>query len=55
MKQYKCVKIGYESEDTQLMLNELAQKGWKVICSYSKNGYWLILESEKEICSKCLR
>lgn len=44
---YKCVKIEYRAEDTEDMLNELAKKGWRVVCSYAWHGLWLILEKKK--------
>ncbi len=53
MKKYKVFQISQEAEDTEKKLNQLAKNGWKLICSYSKNNYWLIMEKEKEICPKC--
>ena len=50
MKEYKCFEIGIEGIYTQRMLNEFAEEGWRLICSYSKNGYWLIMERNKKIC-----
>jgi hypothetical protein len=47
MKRYKCIEIGKEAEDTEKMLNQLAQKGWSVVCSYAHNGNYLILEREE--------
>jgi len=47
MKEYKVIKIGREAEDTEYMLNEFAEQGWKLICSYAHNNEWLILEKEK--------
>ena len=44
MKRYKCIEIGKEIEDTEKMLNQLAQKGWSVI---AYNGNYLILEREE--------
>ncbi len=46
MKEYKCVKIGFEVPDTEKMLNELALEGWKLICSYALE--YLILERERK-------
>ena len=53
MKEYKCIEIEPEGWETERELNHLARQGWKVICSYAKHGYWLILEKDKEICTKC--
>ncbi len=47
MKQYKCVKIRLTGRGTQRDLNELAEDGWKLICSYAY-GNWLILERERK-------
>ena len=47
MKQYKCIKIKWSGRDTQEYLNELAENGWRVVCSYSM-GDWLILERERK-------
>jgi len=46
MEKYKCVIIGEYADDTEDMLNKLASKGWKVICSYAKKNQYLILERE---------
>jgi len=46
MKEYKCVMIKLTGERTEKMLNELAKEGWRVRCSYSRDGYWLILEKK---------
>lgn len=46
MKEYKCIKICKEGYQTEEELNKLAKENWEVICSYSDNGYWLILEKD---------
>jgi len=54
MKEYKCLHISNEGWETEGMLNDLAKKGWKLICSYARNNYWLILEREKsKPCKTC--
>lgn len=53
MKEYKVFEISKEAEDTEKELNELAEQGWRLVCSYAKNNYWLIMEREKKICKKC--
>ena len=46
MKEYKVFEISYDWEDTEKELNQLANKGWKLICSYA-GGRWLIIERDK--------
>jgi len=46
MKEYKVIKIGRYSWDTEFELNELAQEGWRLVCSYAK-GKWLIMSRRK--------
>lgn len=46
MIEYKCIEIKREIEDTELMLNSLAQQGWKLVCSYAQYTRYLILERE---------
>jgi len=46
MKEYKVYQCEIEAEDTQEQLNRFAKEGWKVICSYARNNYWLVLERE---------
>ena len=53
MKEYNCFMIGVEGEDTEEMLNEYAEEGWKLVCSYARNGYWLIMERDKKVCKRC--
>jgi len=48
MKEYKCIKISNNLEDTQANLNELAKEGWELICSYAKKNEYLILEKIKK-------
>jgi len=46
MIEYKCIKIGKEMEDTEMMLNEYARNGWRLVCSYAYQTRYLILERE---------
>ena len=46
MKSYKVFRISKKEEDTEKRLNELAKSGWKVVCSYSIDNLWLILEKD---------
>ena len=50
MKEYKVFQISQDAEDTEEELNNLAKQGWRLVCSYAKHNYWLIMEKEKEIC-----
>lgn len=52
MKEYKVFQISIDAEDTEEELNKLAEEGWKLICSYSKYNYWLIMERDKEFWTK---
>ena len=45
-KEYKCIEICGYLEDTENKLNVLASQGWRLVCSYSKNNFWLIMERE---------
>ena len=53
MKEYVVFEISTDAEDTEKELNEYAQKGWRLICSYANNNRWLIVEREKEVCKYC--
>lgn len=53
MKEYYTLSIECEAEDTEEKLNELALKGWKLVCSYASRGQWLIMERDLKTCSKC--
>lgn len=44
--EYKCVRIKYFAQDTELMLNTLAGLGWELVCSYARYNDWLILKRE---------
>lgn len=48
MKEYKTLMIRSTGKETQDLLNDYAELGWKVICSYASHGEWLILEREKK-------
>lgn len=48
MKQYKTIEICPTGEETEDLLNELAEDGWRVVCSYALSGEWLILERERK-------
>lgn len=48
MKEYKTIKICPTGRETQDRLNELAEAGWKVVCSYAWDNRWIILEREKK-------
>jgi len=47
MKEYKCIGIKRKAEETEKMLNELAKEGWELVCAYSHDSNWLILERKK--------
>jgi hypothetical protein len=53
MKEYNCLKIQEDIEDTEEMLNDYAKEGWKLICSYGAFNGYLIMERELTKCSKC--
>ncbi len=53
MKEYKCIKIEEYGIDTETRLNLLTKAGWEVVCSYARNGNWLILERDKKVCRSC--
>lgn len=55
VKEYKCWEVDEYIEDTEEKLNRLAKEGWKLVCSYSKNNYYLIMERELNVCKKCGR
>lgn len=48
LKEYKCIYICEEAEDTENKLNVYASKGWKLICAYSKNNNYLIMERDRQ-------
>lgn len=47
MKEYRCMKIKVSSQETAEELNKLAREGWKVICSYSWNNNFIVLERDR--------
>ncbi|MFI5405090.1 MAG: hypothetical protein ACHQ1D_01115 [Nitrososphaerales archaeon] len=47
MKQYKTIRTRSTGRETQEMLNDYAEAGWRLVCSYC-GGHWLILEREKK-------
>jgi hypothetical protein len=53
MKEYKCFEISFEAEDTEQELNNYANEGWRLICSYAPNNRYLIMERDVKICPKC--
>lgn len=46
MKEYKCFQICSKGYETEQLLNELARNRWVLVCSYSKDNLWLIMERE---------
>lgn len=54
IKEYLTLTVQSTGEETEEMLNERAEEGWKLICSYVR-GTWLIMERDKEIqvCKEC--
>lgn len=44
---YKCIKIGKSEHETKEIINEYAEQGWRLVCSYY-HGYYLILEKPQE-------
>lgn len=52
-KEYHTLSIESNCKETEDKLNKLAEEGWKLICSYSWHNYYLIMERDKKICSKC--
>ena len=55
MKEYYVFEIGQTGEETEEELNELAEAGWNLICSYAYGNKWLIMEREKKISKSCGR
>jgi hypothetical protein len=55
VKEYYTLSIEETGSKTEDKLNELAQEGWKLICSYAKNGNWLIMERMSKERKKFLR
>jgi hypothetical protein len=53
MKEYKCFEILEYVDDTEELLNEYAEKGWRLVCAYSKNNYYLIMERDANLCKRC--
>ena len=53
MKEYYVFRLSQEAQDTEDELNELAKKGWRLVCSYAKHNYWLIMERDKKVCKSC--
>jgi len=53
MKEYYVFHISNEAQDTEDKLNELAEEGWKLICSYASGNKWLIMERDKKVCKEC--
>lgn len=53
MKEYYVWEICINAQDTENELNKLAKDGWKLVCSYAKDNYWLIMERDKKICKAC--
>ena len=47
MKEYRIIKIEKTSDRTEALLNRLAKEGFKVVCAYSVDNRWLILERDK--------
>lgn len=47
MKEYLTISICETAKETEDKLNRLAEKGWKLICSYARGNY-LIMERDKE-------
>ncbi|HPQ79608.1 MAG TPA: hypothetical protein PLG47_04100 [Candidatus Dojkabacteria bacterium] len=43
MIEYKCIRMGRFEEETEKLLNNLAEEGYRVICSYHQ-GKFIILE-----------
>ena len=46
-KEYIVFKISPDVIDTEKELNELAEAGWKLVCSYAWHNNWLIMERNK--------
>ena len=46
MKEYKAILIGKNAGQTTSILNDYAQDGWELICSYSRSNFYLIMERE---------
>jgi hypothetical protein len=44
MKEYKCFQICTKGYETEQLLNELASHGWVLVCAYTKDNLWLIME-----------
>jgi len=55
VKEYKCFEIEIDIKDTEELLNSFAKEGWRLVCSYAKCNYYLIMERDKKICPECKR
>jgi hypothetical protein len=53
MKEYLVKRIEEDRYDTMKMLNELAEAGWTLVCSYAKNNEYLVFVREKSCCKTC--
>ena len=45
-EEYICFEIEAHVSETETKLNELAKDGWILVCSYAKNGNYLIMKRE---------
>lgn len=49
MKKYKVIGVGRNSEETEKILNNSAEEGWILVCSYAKHNRFLILSKKKKV------
>lgn len=47
MIEYKTLKVGQNQEHTQDIINDYAEDGWEIVCTYC-NGWYLILKRDIE-------
>lgn len=53
VKEYWCLTIEPDINDTERKLDKLGRDGWKLICSYGYHGKYLIMERDKKVCPEC--
>lgn len=55
MKEYRIVSVQPKLAETEEMLNEFAQEGWHVQCSYATGYYFVLVRNKKtpKTCNEC--
>ena len=44
MKKYKIINVEYNIKETEKLMNEMAEKGWEVVCM-TANPYEILIET----------